>query len=92
MGTSNVRFFLPMRTIFSICRMLIALVHFLYEAAARYISYYLGHGLHASNALSHHRASGHGASPTVVFYTSRRKQLCSVPYVPLASISRSARV
>jgi hypothetical protein len=73
MGSSNIRFFLSMRTIFSICRMLIALVHFFYEAAARYISHHMGHGLHAFNALSHHRAGGHGPSPTVVFYTSRRK-------------------
>lgn len=52
MGTGNVRFFLRISPIFSICRMLISLVHFLCEAATRCIPHHRGHDLRASHALT----------------------------------------
>ena len=58
METSNVRFFLWISTIFSVCRMLISLVHFLCEAATRRMAHRLGYRLHASYAFSYHRAGG----------------------------------
>src|SRR5437660_11848882 len=45
MGTGNVRVFLWVSRIFSICRMLISLVHFLCEAATRGIPHHRGHDL-----------------------------------------------
>ena len=47
---STVRFFLWIIPIFSICRMLMALVHFLCEAAPRCLPHHRGHGLHAAKA------------------------------------------
>src|SRR4029450_9294120 len=58
MGIGTICFFLWIRTIFSICRMVISLVHFPCEAATRRIAPSMGHGLHASHALSRHRAGG----------------------------------
>jgi hypothetical protein len=47
-----------MSTIFSICRMLISLVHFLDEAATRRMASCLGSRLDASHAFFRQRASG----------------------------------
>jgi len=58
METKNVRFFLWISTIFSICRMLLSLVHFLCEAATRRMTYRLGSCLAVSHVFSRHRASG----------------------------------
>jgi hypothetical protein len=52
METGTVRFFLRINTIFSVCRMLISLVHFLCEAAPRCIPHHRGYGRCASNALT----------------------------------------
>jgi hypothetical protein len=58
METNNVRFFLWMSTIFSICRMLIALVHFLCEAATRRMAHCVGSRLYASHGFLRYRAGG----------------------------------
>jgi hypothetical protein len=56
-NNSQVRFFLWMSTIFSICRLLLSLVHCLGEVV-RHRAYRVGSRLYVSHVFSHHRANG----------------------------------